>query len=290
MSAKPTTEFDAGQFRFDVEMHDEATHHGLAKTNCDIDPTWIGTISRTTTTPKLESAGLHELKIDESDRVSVSPEPRGGVRALLFNLALGASCCLAWIAASALVPPLGLIWGSGLGVHHFLDANQASSSLRDQKLDSSARIPDSKKGDRLQIVGRSTIDGEREATTKEAESAKSPRSLASRAGKQFLGADPPAPSARKHSTATEQYAAMASGVKDLQSRAELTPTPETKPTTIEGWMVREVDNGVAVLEGPNGIWRATRGETVPELGKVDSIVRWGNRWIVATTKGLISTP
>jgi hypothetical protein len=83
---------------------------------------------------------------------------------------------------------------------------------------------------------------------------------------------------------------MASGAKDLQSRIELTPTPETKPTTIEGWTVREVNNGVAVLQGPNGIWRAKRGETVPELGKVDSIVLWGNRWIVATGKGLISTP
>jgi hypothetical protein len=28
---------------------------------------------------------------------------------------------------------------------------------------------------------------------------------------------------------------------------------------------------------------------VPGVGRVDSIVRWGNRWIVATSKGLIST-
>ncbi len=88
----------------------------------------------------------------------------------------------------------------------------------------------------------------------------------------------------------QQHAAMISGAKDPQSRAELTPAQETKPTTIKGWMVREVNDGVAVLEGPNGIRRVTRGETVPELGKVDSIVLWGNRWIVATTKGLISTP
>jgi hypothetical protein len=29
---------------------------------------------------------------------------------------------------------------------------------------------------------------------------------------------------------------------------------------------------------------------VPGLGKIDSIVRWGNRWIVATSRGLVSTP
>jgi hypothetical protein len=66
--------------------------------------------------------------------------------------------------------------------------------------------------------------------------------------------------------------------------------PETKPTTIEGWMVRDVIGGAAVLEGPGGVWSATRGDIVPGVGTVDSIVRWGNHWIVATSKGLISTP
>jgi hypothetical protein len=67
------------------------------------------------------------------------------------------------------------------------------------------------------------------------------------------------------------------------------PAPETRPTTIEGWTLLEVKGSTAVLEGPNGIWRATRGDTVPGVGKIDSIVRWGNRWIVATSRGLIST-
>jgi hypothetical protein len=67
------------------------------------------------------------------------------------------------------------------------------------------------------------------------------------------------------------------------------PVPETKPTTIEGWTLLEVKGGTAVLEGPNGVWKATRGDTVPGVGKIDSIVRWGSRWIVATSRGLIST-
>ncbi len=68
-----------------------------------------------------------------------------------------------------------------------------------------------------------------------------------------------------------------------------TPVPETKPTTIDGWTVREVNGGTVVLEGPNGVWRASRGDTVPGVGRIDSIVRWGNHLIVATSKGLIST-
>jgi hypothetical protein len=68
------------------------------------------------------------------------------------------------------------------------------------------------------------------------------------------------------------------------------PVPETKPTTIDGWSVRDVNRSTAVLEGPTGVWRVTRGDTVPGVGRINSIVRWGDRWIVATSGGLISTP
>jgi excisionase family DNA binding protein len=70
----------------------------------------------------------------------------------------------------------------------------------------------------------------------------------------------------------------------------LTPFPDTRPTTVIGWTLRSVSGGIAVLEGPYGTWRVARGDLVPGLGKVDSIVLWGNRWIVATTRGLVSTP
>jgi hypothetical protein len=47
---------------------------------------------------------------------------------------------------------------------------------------------------------------------------------------------------------------------------------------------------LAALDGPNGTWRVRRGDAVPGLGRIDSIVLWGQRWIVATSQGLISTP
>jgi hypothetical protein len=71
----------------------------------------------------------------------------------------------------------------------------------------------------------------------------------------------------------------------MQNDTQRMPTPETKPTGIAGWTLREVINGTAVLHGPNGISKVTRGDTVPDLGRVDSIVRWGNGWIVATSRG-----
>ncbi len=65
---------------------------------------------------------------------------------------------------------------------------------------------------------------------------------------------------------------------------------ETRPTNVEGWTLRDVTNGTATLEGPNGTWRVVCGDTVPGLGKVDSIFQWGNRLMVSTSKGLVSTP
>ena len=75
----------------------------------------------------------------------------------------------------------------------------------------------------------------------------------------------------------------------MAAKPSLAPAPETKPTTIPGWSVVEVRDGTAVLEGPDGIKMGARGDMVPGIGRLDSIVRWGNRWIVATAHGLIAT-
>jgi hypothetical protein len=80
--------------------------------------------------------------------------------------------------------------------------------------------------------------------------------------------------------------ALDNGVKNLPHPL---PAPETRPTTIEGWTVRDVSGGFASLEGPQGTWRAARGDIVPGLGRVESIVRWGNYWLVSTSHGLVAS-
>ncbi len=168
--------------------------------------------------------------------------------------------------------------------------NTASSGLPNQSLISSTRILGSKDGDGLQIRG-GTGETNREVTVEAPDGPKPSSSAASSGGKPFLGAAPPTQSASENSTVVQQHkASIRHRAEDLQPRAKLTPIPETRPTTIEGWTLREVINGTAILEGPTGIWKAVRGDTVPGVGKVESIVLWGNRWIVATSRGLISTP
>jgi hypothetical protein len=103
---------------------------------------------------------------------------------------------------------------------------------------------------------------------------------------------------RPASTSGVQTPPAAGAVSPAGSKAEaasnarepMVPVAETRPTTIEGWTVLDVRGGTAVLEGPDGVRTAVRGDTVPGIGRIDSIVRWGNRWIVATANGLIATP
>ena len=61
-----------------------------------------------------------------------------------------------------------------------------------------------------------------------------------------------------------------------------------KSQTIEGWTLREVYDGVALIEGAKGrIVEAGPGETVPGLGRIDSIERRGKRWVVVTARGIV---
>ena len=75
----------------------------------------------------------------------------------------------------------------------------------------------------------------------------------------------------------------------LAMRQPLAAAPETRPGTIPGWSVVEVRDGTAVLDGPDGVRMAARGDVIAGIGRVESIVRWGDRWIVATANGLIAT-
>ncbi|WP_141688349.1 hypothetical protein [Bradyrhizobium paxllaeri] len=97
----------------------------------------------------------------------------------------------------------------------------------------------------------------------------------------------PLPAARPAANIASQ--ANASPSAAIAMRQPLVAAPETKPATIPGWTIVDVRDGTAVLEGPDGIRMAARGDTIPGLGRVESIVRWGGRWIVATASGLIAT-
>jgi hypothetical protein len=75
---------------------------------------------------------------------------------------------------------------------------------------------------------------------------------------------------------------VVASVEDTAKRTTM-PVPETKPLTIEGWAVRDVVGAKAILDGPYGMFQVRGGDAVPGVGRVETIVRWGDRWIVVTT-------
>src|SRR5262245_53153462 len=202
--------------KFNPELqtsHCESAMNGIRQTEDGGDnPQYLGRVDQITTAQSAGRMHAPEIKIDKSYRL-LDSDNNQGVRWLISG-AVVASMSLTWFTISAL--PLSGTPTSGGG----------GPSV---SIDSSARILDSKKEDRLQM------------------SAPAPKS------QNFYPS-----SAINHAKPSSRRAG------DLQTRVKLTPTPETRPTTIEGWTLREVTNGTAVLEA------ARRASPTPRTSSPDA--------------------
>jgi len=70
------------------------------------------------------------------------------------------------------------------------------------------------------------------------------------------------------------------------------PVPAPKPEiarlpTVEGWVLRDVENGSALIAGRQGEFEVYPGDPVPGLGRIDAIRKQDGKWVVVTSKGLI---
>ncbi|MGH6835818.1 MAG: hypothetical protein ACREC9_09795 [Methylocella sp.] len=61
------------------------------------------------------------------------------------------------------------------------------------------------------------------------------------------------------------------------------------PQLITNWFVRDVYDGIALVETPRGSIEVAPGEIIPGAGRVKSIERRGAGWIVITSRGLIDS-
>jgi hypothetical protein len=89
-------------------------------------------------------------------------------------------------------------------------------------------------------------------------------------------------SATQTSTST---AASAFGA--VRPTATPKPVDAAKLPIVPGWSLRDVNHGLALIEGRNGFYEVYAGDPIPGLGRVDSIKRQDGRWVVVTTKGLV---
>jgi hypothetical protein len=73
--------------------------------------------------------------------------------------------------------------------------------------------------------------------------------------------------------------------------ASLAPGPaaaDPRRAILEGWVLRDLFNGGAMIQSPRGgILEVFPGDNVPGLGRIDAIRRQDGHWVVATSRGLI---
>lgn len=58
---------------------------------------------------------------------------------------------------------------------------------------------------------------------------------------------------------------------------------------VEGWVLTDVGYGGALIENRRGSYEVYAGDSVPGLGRIDAIRRQDGRWVVVTSKGLITS-
>jgi hypothetical protein len=81
---------------------------------------------------------------------------------------------------------------------------------------------------------------------------------------------------------TPPATAAAAAALAAQAKTEVGRLP-----TVEGWVLRDVANGGALIEGRRGIYEVYAGDPIPGVGRVDAIRKQDGRWVVVTSKGLI---
>ncbi len=96
------------------------------------------------------------------------------------------------------------------------------------------------------------------------------------------------------SAATGSAAAAAANPGKPPRTAEAKPFPEPAggqraPQLITNWVVRDVYDGIALLESPHGSIEVIPGEIVPGAGIVKAIERRGAGWIVITSRGVVDS-
>lgn len=240
---------------------------------------------------------LEEIEVTVADRISEVPMPRVTLNPRDFSspsreevLALlkpgGDRTRTLCLVTSALIAGLLLGWVGGFAWYSPITFATLNSTTQTEAL--SRRTAETKSGRKTEGPRQtvSTLD----LRTPPGVSQRSADRASISAKPAVAWADGVHLSANASSTASQAVQADMTVTGSIAPSGPLMPTPETRPTTIEGWTVLDVRGATAVLEGPDGVRMAARGDTVAGIGRIDSIVRWGNRWIVATARGLISTP
>jgi hypothetical protein len=95
----------------------------------------------------------------------------------------------------------------------------------------------------------------------------------------------PAAKLNKAIDTLERLSRDAAAAQAKEVTGSIVPPPAGRPA--EGWVVRDVRRGTALIEGRMGVIEVEQGDFVPGLGRVDAIRKQDGRWVVVTSKGVI---
>jgi hypothetical protein len=91
-------------------------------------------------------------------------------------------------------------------------------------------------------------------------------------------------------SATATPAPVAPVPSPAASPGTIAPGTIAPGTTVPGWAVRDVYRGVAMLQSRmGGMVEVETGDVLPGLGRIESIRRQDGRWVVFTSKGMITS-
>ena len=196
------------------------------------------------------------------------------------------------LIAGTLLAALGLCWICGWGSYVFVGL-PASISLK-QNLTSSSPIS----GFINERIGSTPAESSRDTKSGVQYSPKRTATPADQPAHARPSQDPAQPattltdlisSVLQQKSASPKFAGIAVQQPNKTSSGPVA-VPETRPTTIEGWTVRDVVDGKAVLVGPNGILGRGARRHGTWSGDDRFYCALGDRWVVATSSGLITTP
>jgi hypothetical protein len=107
-----------------------------------------------------------------------------------------------------------------------------------------------------------------------------------------LAAPAAAPAAPKDATGVITTPAGAAALPTPATSPAPAPSASAKPDVarlpkVEGWVLRDVAHGGALIEGRTGLYEVYAGDPVPGLGRIDAIRKQDGHWVVVTSRGLV---
>src|SRR5581483_5357220 len=103
---------------------------------------------------------------------------------------------------------------------------------------------------------------------------------------------PPVPSAPATTAAAPSPATTAAAAQAPETTGSIVEKQQTSakpvpPPVVEGWILRDIYDGLALVESRRGLMEVGPGSNIPGVGRVETIRKQDGRWIVVTPKGII---